>query len=404
MNILFITTKFPPRVGGMEQSNFEIVKALENLDHKVVVLTGNNKKKELYKFDKSQNFELIRIKNTYPENYDNPMHRIKGYFSFYKKILFLKKNNEFSKVIIADAEMRKMIGFFSFLPLLELNLSQLISIISVPQIKTGKKNIFIKKIKNYLLNKSYSKTDVLVFSSNSTKNEIYSFYGENFFSEKKVYILHRTINNYFLNSPPNNKKIQDIKNKYKIENSNIILSISRITKEKGIQNSIIALKELLENDKISKSFKYLIVGEGKYLDDIKKLVKKNNMVENVVFCGNIRHENIISFYDVCDFFILPSQRESFGRVFAEAGSRKKAVIAPKVGGVPEVVLDKKTGLLINPNDINEIKNSILYLLNNSSITEKMGENGYKRINSIFNFNALCNNIDYILEGENCCCE
>jgi glycosyltransferase involved in cell wall biosynthesis len=68
----------------------------------------------------------------------------------------------------------------------------------------------------------------------------------------------------------------------------------------------------------------------------------------------------------------------------EAFAYGKPVIGSKIGGIPEMVIDGKTGLLFNPKDDNELKEKIGYLLSHSSLITEMGRNGRERVEKNYN--------------------
>lgn len=208
-------------------------------------------------------------------------------------------------------------------------------------------------------------------------------------------IVYRTIDDKFIYHNPDPIEINKIKNQYNLsEKEIIILTVSRLEKEKGIDNVI---KAIINLD--SSNIKYLIVGEGKDKDRLQKIIDNNNLNDKVILTGKISHEEVINYYDLCDLFILTSRRgysESFGRVFAEAGARSKPVIANNTGGAREVILNNKTGLLVDPSNIKEIREKIEFLIDNKEKREEYGSNAFKRTKKMFSSNKLIKSLDKIL--------
>lgn len=98
----------------------------------------------------------------------------------------------------------------------------------------------------------------------------------------------------------------------------------------------------------------------------------------------------VDYYDLCDLFVLPSYEESFGRVYVEAGARGKASIGCRVGGVPEVIEDGKSGLLVEPGDIDKLSESIKLLMTNGELREQMSLAIHDRVVNKFSFDAAKN--------------
>ena len=104
---------------------------------------------------------------------------------------------------------------------------------------------------------------------------------------------------------------------------------------------------------------------------------------NIIFKKAVPFNKIISEFEKCTFFVLPSRTEGLPRVIVEAMASGKAVIASRVGGIPEVVEENKTGLLFESEDYGELADKMSQLLNNPEMTQSMGEAGYQRAKDHF---------------------
>lgn len=85
----------------------------------------------------------------------------------------------------------------------------------------------------------------------------------------------------------------------------------------------------------------------------------------------------------CDVFVAPSLHDVFGRVLVEAMSMRKAVVAPKSGGAPEIVVPGETGLLVPLGDVTALAHGISNLLANPNLAEYFGHNGRSRVEHQF---------------------
>ena len=84
-----------------------------------------------------------------------------------------------------------------------------------------------------------------------------------------------------------------------------------------------------------------------------------------------------------DILVQPSTRETFGRTLVEAMATRKPVIASRVGGMPEVVADQETGLLVPKEDPQSLAAAIVRLLEDPARARKMGEAGRRRVEQLF---------------------
>lgn len=127
--------------------------------------------------------------------------------------------------------------------------------------------------------------------------------------------------------------------KKKINKLNIKVGfIGRLESVKGT-HSLIEAANLLKHENMI----FLIAGDGHLEKDLKKLSKKNDKIK---FIGNVI--NPLKFIKDLDILVVPSIREPLGIVNIEAGLCKIAVIATNIDGIPEVITDKYSGVLINP--------------------------------------------------------
>ena len=153
----------------------------------------------------------------------------------------------------------------------------------------------------------------------------------------------------------------------------ILLSVGRLIKRKGQDKVIRLIPKLKEHYPL---IKYLIVGNGPEINNIKNLIKELKIEQNVTLFVSVENEELGIFYSACDLFILPcdfiepNDIEGFGIVFLEASSFGKPCIGGNTGGVPESVLNNKTGFLIDPKSQEEIKEKILLLLKNKNLKKK----------------------------------
>lgn len=181
-----------------------------------------------------------------------------------------------------------------------------------------------------------------------------------------------TINNY------------QLKNKYNLENKIILFSMGRLVKRKGVDMVLKSLPEVL---KVVPNLVYVIGGAGVdegYLKNINKELHN----KQVFFLGKISDEEKWKWFGLCDIFIMPSRSmdgdfEGFGIVLLEANSVGKPVIAGDSGGISDAVENGFNGLLVDPNDINDIIYVIVKLAKDKELREKLGRQGKERAEKEF---------------------
>ncbi len=124
-----------------------------------------------------------------------------------------------------------------------------------------------------------------------------------------------------------------------------------------------------------------ILRAGTYEAKIREMIKEFGLAENVNLIGNLDHDKIYDFIAQHHALLMPSLSESFGVAALEAQAAGRPVIATDVGGIPEVVLDGKTGILVQPNNPQALAEAITKLATNIPLVEKMGQAGREFVQS-----------------------
>lgn len=182
--------------------------------------------------------------------------------------------------------------------------------------------------------------------------------------------------------------------KYKTQNKIILLSLGRLVKRKGFDYTIKALEQMSETELAD--IIYFIAGQGKDQAYLQALVPEH-LKSHIIFLGEVSEVEKKELLSLCDIFIMPARNiqgdyEGFGIVYLEANLFSKPVIAGLSGGVSDAVVNNLTGLLIDPENISEIKNSILRLKRDESLRLKLGEQGRARVLEKFSWKKLANDL------------
>jgi glycosyltransferase involved in cell wall biosynthesis len=115
---------------------------------------------------------------------------------------------------------------------------------------------------------------------------------------------------------------------------------------------------------------FLIVGEGSLRNQLEKQCKSLKIIDKVIFTG--WREDIPQILKTLDIVVLPSLNEAVGRTLIEAGACGKPVVATRVGGIPEVVKDGESGLLVPPCDAYELSLALITLIEDKQKRLDMG--------------------------------
>jgi len=183
--------------------------------------------------------------------------------------------------------------------------------------------------------------------------------------------------------------------KYDFSGKPVLLSLGRLVDRKGVDRVIEALPQVWQEvpDLI-----YVIAGSGPYEDKLKKKVGDD---KRVVFLGEVVGDDKYGLYDMCNVFIMPARVskedvEGFGIVYLEAAVAGKPAIAGKAGGAVEAVIDGETGILVNPESIDEIAKAVIQLFKDKGLREKLGKQAKERAMNEFNWQRSANKFKELL--------
>ncbi len=340
MNIAFFDAT--PKWSGGANRIFLLAKNLKSLGVGVLIICLPGSK--LFERAKNCNIQVVGIR---PLTDFDPI-------SFVKVIFILVKY----KIDAVDINSPK----FYWIVLLAAKLlgKKIIITRNVPYRKKG-----IKKLINKMF--LYSLCDHVISLSEKVKQELVEDFGIN--NVEVIYDGVVTNEKWY-----SLEKINALRKKWGINTNDIVFAvIGRIEKNKG---HIVAIKAINEVKKLYPNIRLLIVGnveEKSYFLKLKNLVEKYNLQDVVKFLGFV--ENMSEVYNIIDILLHHSVFDNIPQVILEAMCYKKPVVASRVGGIPEIVIDGVNGYLFEPSSINDMVEKIKKVLNSEFV--KFGVEGCK---------------------------
>ncbi len=166
---------------------------------------------------------------------------------------------------------------------------------------------------------------------------------------------------------------------------------------KGFHHLVEAIPRVLAENPDTR---FIVAGSdaaGDYRIYIHDLLEKYNITNKVIFTGNVPFSELISLYQSATIVTMPSVYEAFGIVALEAGVSGKPVVASDVGGIGEIIIHGKTGCLVNTKDPSVFANTMLKLLQNSSLREEMGKNAKRRIQENFTWEKISGDVERVYQ-------
>jgi len=172
------------------------------------------------------------------------------------------------------------------------------------------------------------------------------------------------------------------------QNRTVIGYAGRLVKVKNLDILVKAMKIVAK--KIPNCH-LLIIGEGPFKEKLYYLAYKLSLTGKCTFLPFVEH--LANFLNVIDIFVLPSSQEGFSIVAAEAQALGKPVIASKVGGLPEVIINGVTGILINDITPKKLAAAIYYLLKHEDIRIEMGRKAKARALNLFDMKNIIRQLE-----------
>ncbi len=245
------------------------------------------------------------------------------------------------------------------------------------------KNFFLKKFYNAIM----FKANTIIVVSNYIKNYLLRNYQENF--ADLIEVIQRGVDlQYFNRDKVSKNRIIDLIKKWNLpEDKRMILMPARFTSWKGHEFLIEALS------KVKNDFFCVMVGSDhghkKYRKKIEQKIVKENLAGKIRIVGACR--DMPATYQLAHFVVAPSVRpEAFGRIAIEAQASSKIIVATKIGGALETVIEEQTGFLVEPFDTQNLADVIdKILIMPKEEIEKIGLAGRKNVEDNFSNDLMC---------------
>ena len=378
---LVCPASFPAtQFGGIVFLPIDLAREFSELGHDVTIYTSDlDFANGPTKFNKSlprlEKFEKFKINRTHT------WFSVKLYFvnpGIYKQI----KNDK--PDIIHTIGLRSFQSHMAWLVSKKTNIPLVVSdqggLTTHPFLKQS--SLFFKiayKIQNFFIKRIINDSSA-VSAANEYEKEIFLSFNKN----SKIKIIRNGINLKTLVSQEN------FKQKYKIDNK-FILFVGRFSKSKGIETLLHACS-IIKNELKTQNVSLVIMGvDFGYQDEMLKLISMLKLDDNIIVIKNPPRNYVIAAYGQSEFLVLPSHWELSPLVPLESFAFKKPVISTKSHGIPYTVQDKVNGLLVEPDNPNDLSKAMIELLENKDMREKLGLAGYEFVHKECNCVSMAQN-------------
>jgi glycosyltransferase involved in cell wall biosynthesis len=169
-----------------------------------------------------------------------------------------------------------------------------------------------------------------------------------------------------------------------------LITVSRLVKKNAVADIIMALKHIPAEAHLK------ILGSGPLEGELKELAKNNNMQSKVEFLGEIPNRELIKYLSTADIFIRPSLSEGQGISFIEAMAAGLPIIATKVGGIPDFLIDGGTGLYCEVANPKSIAEKVVLLSENADLRSRITEKSRSLVEEKYNWANITENLRHSL--------
>jgi len=137
--------------------------------------------------------------------------------------------------------------------------------------------------------------------------------------------------------------------------------------------------------KVKESY-LLIVGDGSQKDSLINLAKKLKITESVKFTGRV--DSVNEYLQAGDGFVFPSSAEGLSNALLEAMATELPIVATKIGGTEEAIENERNGILVEPDNVDELANGIITLLSQSEVAHRLGQEARRTIEENYSIDIV----------------
>lgn len=202
------------------------------------------------------------------------------------------------------------------------------------------------------------------------------------FASNKIEVIHNGVKEIdFYEKEVAREKIYQINHNVN-KNNFLIGTIAELHPIKGLDILIESAKEISKNENVQ----FVIIGEGQIRQELEEKIQSSNLENKFILLGFL--DGAAKHLRAFDLFVLPSRSEALALVVLEAGLAGVPVIASKVGGIPEVISDKKYGRLFTSEKSSELTKEISEAIDSSEETKNSGLNLNQRVKEEFSYKKM----------------
>ena len=355
-NIALFASAFHPHVGGVEELVRQLAHAYERKGHGAIVVT-NRWPPELPEFEEYEGIPVYRFAMRTPGG--SLRERAKYQLTHTASVRRMLDVLRHHKTDLLHVQCVSSNGYYAQVARRALRLPLVVT--AQGERTMDAEQIYQKSAyMNRMLRALLAEADHITACSRHTLDDLEGWYGSPFGPRAQVVHNGIDLSSFAVPVPYSHPRPY-------------ILGIGRHVPQKGFDVLLqaFALAGQASHD-------LLLAGDGPERPALERLAADLKLGDRVRFVGRADRPAAVSLFAGCSFFVLPSRQEPQGIVNLEAMAAGKAVLATRVGGVPEIVTDGETGLLVPAEDVSALAGAIKRLTDDAPLRQRLGAAGWER--------------------------
>jgi phosphatidyl-myo-inositol dimannoside synthase len=185
-----------------------------------------------------------------------------------------------------------------------------------------------------------------------------------------------------------------VRSRYGLGAGRWLLTVARLSQHKGVDIGIRVLAMLRER---FPDLGYLVVGCGSERASLESLTRELGIANRIRFLGAVPDSELPAVYNLGEIYIglsriMPDRVEGFGISLSEAAASGLPAVASRTGGIPDAVHDGQTGLLVDPNNLEEVCQAVRTMLDNPDRARQMGCAGRRAVETYYNWDRVAGDL------------
>jgi len=229
-----------------------------------------------------------------------------------------------------------------------------------------------------LMRGTLARYGALISISRYVERKLVRFFGD---SPPKLFTVYDGVDASLFNPTVDPSRL---KREMGLTNKKVILYSGRLTEKKGAHHLLNAFSLMCKE---TPELGLVYCGRGAMEPELKAMTHRLGLDEKVTFTGPVPHHDLAKFYAMCDVLAVPSTYENLGLAPLEAMSSGRPIVASDTGGLPEIVENMKTGILVPPGDPRALSEALLKVIGDEVLAAKLGTTGRSEVMAKFTLDA-----------------